>query len=309
MHSPFACRSPSYKHKLNGLCTSMLEGVKFCLAPERQQHALPAGFVASWWMEVFLSQMYIWHLDGLCLGIDWWKTSESLSKCIPQSRKIRPEDYFECSIQSKEFLRGGVRGVKVELKDSCFKGQAGRIGSIGSLSSSQSSVCPAEDSAHKAAKVMLLYSEKSLWIKHWKRFNFTVLSLVRNPNAVSVHSLAFHRGFPKWKDWLGFCSVPKRECGFLSCSLISESNWDEITGAGQSVLSKERGWCFYSVPTQVIRLITGQCQHFDGTFWCCLSSVQAVIVQPWWHYRKKQTKAVSQDLLTLLLCFHLSLSF
>lgn len=106
--------------------------------------------------------------------------SESLSKCIPQSRKIRPEDYFECSIQSKGFKGGGVRGVKkVELKDSCFKGQTGRIGSIGSLSSSQSSVCPAEDSAHKAAKVMLLYSEKSLWIKHLECFHFTVLSLVR----------------------------------------------------------------------------------------------------------------------------------
>lgn len=52
--------------------------------------------------------------------------------------------------------------MKVELKDSCFKGQTGRIGSISSLSSAQASVCPVKGSAHKAAKVMLLYSEKSL---------------------------------------------------------------------------------------------------------------------------------------------------
>lgn len=156
----------------------MLGGVKFCLAPERQQDALPAGFLALWWMKVFLSQMHIWHLDGLCLGINWWKISESLSKCIPQSCKISQEDCFECTIQNEGFL-GGVRGVKVELKDSCFKGQTGRIGSISSLSSAQASVCPVEDSAHKAAKVMLLYREKSLWIKHLERFYFTVFSLVR----------------------------------------------------------------------------------------------------------------------------------
>lgn len=154
--------------------------VKFCLVPEQQQDALPAGFVALWWMEVFLSQMHIWHLDGLRLRIDWWKISESPSKCIPQSCKIRQEDYFECLIRCEGFLEGGggggEKGMKVELKDSCFKGQTGSIGSISSLSSVQASVCPVEGSAHKAAKVMLLYSEKSLWIKHLERF---VFSLVR----------------------------------------------------------------------------------------------------------------------------------
>lgn len=148
----------------------MFEGVKFCFAPERQQDALPAGFVALWWMEVFLSQMYIWHLDGLCLGIDWWKISESLSKCIPQSRKIRPEDYFECSIQIEGFLGGGVRGVKVELKDSCFKGQTGRIGSIGSLSSAQSSVCPAEDSPTKLPKLCCCIARRVYELSIWNAF-------------------------------------------------------------------------------------------------------------------------------------------
>lgn len=71
--------SPSSKHELNGLCTSMLGGVKFCLAPEQQQDALPAGFLALWWMEVFFSQMHIWHLDGLCLGIDWIVKNQRIS--------------------------------------------------------------------------------------------------------------------------------------------------------------------------------------------------------------------------------------
>lgn len=114
--------------------------------------------------------MHIWHLDSLCLGIDWWKISQSLSKCIPPSHKIRQEDCFECLIQCEGLLErgGGVRGMKVELKDSCFKGQAGRIGSISSLSSVQASMCPMESSSHKAAKVMLLYGKKSVWIEYLK---------------------------------------------------------------------------------------------------------------------------------------------
>ncbi len=104
--------------------------------------------------------------------------------------------------------------------------------------------------------------------------------------------LVFDWGFPKWKDWMGLWPVLKRECGFLCCSLISENYRDEITSAGQAEPSKKRGW--YSVPTQAIRLIPGQCQHFDGTFWCSLSSVTSPVprllqpgqrqsVKTFWH--------------------------
>lgn len=113
------------------------------------------------------------------LTFRWFVSGYRLVKKVHSTElNIRQEDCFECLIQNEGFL-GGVRGVKVELKDSCFKGQKGRIGSIRSLSSAQASVCPFEDSAHKAAKVMLLYRENGLWIKHLERFYFTVFSLVR----------------------------------------------------------------------------------------------------------------------------------